>query len=747
MPRKPAVAAEMPRSTEYRSTGGGSLALARTGRTVAAEMPRSTVAALFLLRTAVLYFLLVNAFLQLRDEVDLVFQSAAFLTAVLAALWMERARLRFLPSLLIAAALPVALRALFFLVFRMQRSIASAPATDFLFLYFDKDFFPALAAYAIAWLFTFLALRRPGFVFLETALNSLLLLLVFWTQAGYHLTLYPHPSIFAWVLALFIVAEFFVLLLAAARGTVRGWRAESPERIDARAVLSFTWILVPLLLVFLLFLLNRYGEGAVKAGGGLMKPTMFRFDFAPYVRLESEIRQSKEAVLLFRTEGKAEKFLLRRFVLSGYEPNQGFYMERGKGIDEPPSVVPDSPESFPDPGYRERAMVRQEYYFLTLDPSSLIALNYPLRVVPLQMWKAASFLRVYRVDSQSMRSAAGPRKVAAPPSMPRDLLSFYTSGGADEAVHALALQVTKDETSYYGKAKAIEEYLQSHYLYSLKPGIAEDGNQLHHFLFVSKKGYCSYFAFAMALMCRSLGIPARVSVGFSVDPQSEILNFYEVRAFQAHAWVEVYFGKLGWVEFDPTSSTPAPGEELLAFPAPDRERMAKLIAEILNNQTDRAERAPRAPGLVGTASRLGREIARVVLLAARLWYITLPALYALLLFAVKILPSLPGLLSRDPRRRVKASYRLSLVRLTGVGMARRTVESPLEHAARVCALRGIALAPFSDVYLKASFGDRFDAGDTAAAREARRGFARSFRARVPWPRRLLGVVNPVVRGP
>ena len=696
---------------------------------------RGTSVALFLLRSAVLYFLLANAFLQLRDELDLVFQSAAFLLAVLAALWMERTRLRFLPSLLVAAALPVALRALFFLVFRMQRAIASAPATDFLFLYFDKDFFPSLAAYAVAWLFTFLALRRRGFVYLEVALNCLLLLLVFWTQAGYRLTLYPHPSIFAWVLAVFIVAEFFVLLLAGGR----------VERIDARAVLSFSWILLPLLLVFLLFLLSRYGEGAVKAGGGLMKPTLFRFDFAPYVRLESEIRTSDEAVLLFRTEGKADRYLLRRFVLSGYAPNQGFFMERGKGIDEPGSVVPDSPESFPDPGYRERQPVRQEYFFLTIDPSSLIALNYPVRVTPLQNWKSSSFLRVYRVDSRTIRSAAGPEKVQAQPSMPRDLLSFYTSGGIDEEIHALALEVTKDAPTYYGKAKAIEDYLQSHYLYSLKPGVAEDGDQLRHFLFVSKKGYCSYFAFAMALMCRSLGIPARVSVGFYVDPQSEVLNFYEVRAFQAHAWVEVYFGNLGWVEFDPTSRTPAPGEEFAPFPAPDRERMAKLIAEILGNQTDRPEQAPRVPALVGAASRLGAGIARIALLVARLWYITLPALYALGLFAAKVAPSIPGLLSRDPRRRVKASWRLCQVRLAGVGLARRAAESPLEHAARIREVRGIALATFAHGYLKASFGDCFDAGDSAAARAARRDFVASFHARVAWPRRVVGIVNPVLR--
>ena len=686
--------------------------------------------ALFLVRNLILYFLLVNSFLQLRDQLDLAFQSATFILAVLAGLWMEKARLRILPALALAAALPVALRAVFFLVFRMQRAIASGPATDFMFFYFDKDFFPALAAYAVAWLFNFLALRRRSFVVVETSLNALLIVLVFWTQAGYRLTLYAHPSIFAWALALFIVAEFFVISLA-------------NDRVDRRSVLGFSWILVPLLLVFLLFLLGKYGEGAVKAGGGLMKPTLFRFDFAPFVRLESEIRTSDEAVLLFRTEGRAERFLLRRFVLSGYTPNQDFFMERGKGIDEYPAVVPDAPETFPDPGYRDRQNVSQEYFFLTIDPSSLIALNYPVRVAPLKNWKSSSFLRVYRVESRAMRFEAGPRKVTAQPSLAPDLLSFYTSGGgADEKIHALALQITAGESSYYGKAAAIEEYLRTNYLYSLKPGIAEDGNQLHHFLFVSKKGYCSYFAFAMALMCRSLGIPARVAVGFYVDPQSEVLNYYEVRAFQAHAWVEVYFGSLGWVEFDPTSSTPAPGEDFVPFPAPDRDRMAKLIAEILKNQTDQVEQAPAAPSLIGSAARWGERIARIALVVARLWYVTLPALYALLLFSLKLLPSLPGILARNPRRRVKAWYRLCLVTLAGAGMMRRASESPLEHAERICRDRGISLAPLADMFLKASFADTFTPDDLVSARTAREKLRASYRAKIAWPRRLLGIVNP-----
>jgi transglutaminase-like putative cysteine protease len=688
--------------------------------------------ALFILRNLVLYFLLVNSFLQLREQLDPFFQSAAFLVAVLAAVAMERSRLRVLPAIALAAALPVLLRVLFFLVFRTQRALVSAPATDFLFFYFDKDFFPALAAYAVAWLFNFLALRTRPFLFIEAGLNGLLLVLVFWTQAGYKLSLYPHPSFFAWALALFIVAEFFVLLLSVRRSA----------RTDARAIASFSWVLVPLLLVFFLFLLNKYGDSSVMAGGGLMKPTMFRFDFAPYVRLESEIRTSDQAVLLFRTEGQADRFLLRRFVLSGFEENQGFFMQKG-GIDEYPAVVPDSTETFPDPGYGQRQQVNQEYFFLTLDPSSLISLNYPIRVAPLQNWKSSSFLRVYKVESRVMRSSAGPRRLTAPPAMKSSDLQLYTRTGGDEQIHQLALQVTGQEPGYYAKVAAIEKYLKDNYLYSLKPGIAGDGNQLRHFLFESKKGYCSYFAFAMALMCRSLGIPARVAVGFYVDPQSEVLNFYEVRAFQAHAWVEVYFGSMGWVEFDPTSDTLAPGEDFKPFPGPDMDRMAQLIAEIVKNQTDKEEQPPKVPRVVSTASRLGDEIARIAAVVARLWYVVLPALYILFLFCTKYLRLLPGLLSNDARRRARSLYLACLVRCAGVGKARRSGESPLEHAARLDGTDGLALAPVVEMYLMAAFGERFESKDLDAARPALRGFAASFRTRIAWPLRLLGLVNPL----
>ncbi len=683
---------------------------------------------LFALRNLLLYSLLLASFLQLREAFDLVFQSAAFLLGLLAALAMARTRLRFGPALLVAAAAPFLLRALFFLVFRLQRLVVSVPATDFLFLLFDKDFFAALVPWTAAWLLNFLALRHPGFVFAEAAVDAALLVLALWPQAGYRATLLGHPSILAYALAVFVVAAMATLLLA------------RRERPGLRSVAGFAWVVVPLLLAALLLVLGRYQEGAAAATTGLMKPTFLRFDFTPYVRLEPQVRTSDTLVLLFRTEGEADRFLLRRFVLSGYEPRRGFFVDAGGGVDESAAVVPDSPEDLPDPGYRGRVPLEQEYFFLAIDPTSLVAINYPIRVAPLKSWKSSSFLRVYRVVSRALRNPDRAARVTAAPAMDPRALAFYTRTGGEADIRALAEEVTAGEIGYAAKVRAIERYLREQYLYSLQPGIAADGDQLRHFLFESRKGYCSYFAFAMTLMCRSIGIPARVAVGFFVDPAFEVLNFYEVRAFQAHAWVEVWFGDLGWVEFDPTSQQLAPGERVDFFKGPDMERLSKLIAEILGNEGAGEEEAlPRAAD--GTA-RAGVGLGRAFLLLARLWYVTLPVLYLLFLLAVKLLPSLPGLLSGNPRRRVRAAYRLCMVGLGGVGLGRARSESYLEHARRVGRARGIRLEPLTEVFLRAVFADGFGAGDLREARAARALFTASVRQAVPPARRLLGVVSP-----
>ena len=122
----------------------------------------------------------------------------------------------------------------------------------------------------------------------------------------------------------------------------------------------------------------------------------------------------------------------------------------------------------------------------------------------------------------------------------------------DPRIAKLARQVTASSTSNYMRAKDIERYLKNNYGYTLQlPGTREP-DPLARFLFQRKKGHCEYFATAMAMMLRTLGIPTRTVNGFRGGEYNDLTNSYIVREKDAHSWVEVYFPEYGWVSFDPT---------------------------------------------------------------------------------------------------------------------------------------------------------------------------------------------------
>lgn len=110
-------------------------------------------------------------------------------------------------------------------------------------------------------------------------------------------------------------------------------------------------------------------------------------------------------------------------------------------------------------------------------------------------------------------------------------------------------------------AEAMELHLRNTFQYTLDLTSARDmiegRDPMVAFLYDVKRGHCEYFAGAMTLMCRSLGIPARMVVGYRSDEFNAVGHFYTIRQSQAHAWVEVLTNR-GWETFDPTSSNLAP---------------------------------------------------------------------------------------------------------------------------------------------------------------------------------------------
>ncbi|MCA0458614.1 MAG: transglutaminaseTgpA domain-containing protein [Chloroflexi bacterium] len=117
----------------------------------------------------------------------------------------------------------------------------------------------------------------------------------------------------------------------------------------------------------------------------------------------------------------------------------------------------------------------------------------------------------------------------------------------------LALTITGGKTTTYDKVIAVRDYVLNTFPYDyFPPPQAPDTDAVDQFLFVDKRGVCEHFTSAMVVLLRAAGIPARFVVGYGSGTYNPITGYYEVRANDAHAWVEVYFPGVEWVPFDPT---------------------------------------------------------------------------------------------------------------------------------------------------------------------------------------------------
>lgn len=122
-------------------------------------------------------------------------------------------------------------------------------------------------------------------------------------------------------------------------------------------------------------------------------------------------------------------------------------------------------------------------------------------------------------------------------------------------IQALAFEITAAQNNPYDKAAAITNYLRAEIKYKSSISFPEPSvDPLEYFLFDIKQGFCNYSASAETLMLRSIGIPARLAVGFAQGDANLQNTFYTVRERDAHAWPEVYFPNFGWIEFEPTGN-------------------------------------------------------------------------------------------------------------------------------------------------------------------------------------------------
>src|SRR5215831_3253518 len=139
-----------------------------------------------------------------------------------------------------------------------------------------------------------------------------------------------------------------------------------------------------------------------------------------------------------------------------------------------------------------------------------------------------------------------------------DIVSTYLQLPAelDRRIPDMALEITRNAQTPFDKALRVETYLRMRFAYTLNLSGKPGQDPLAHFLFETRAGHCEYFASAMAIMLRTLGIPSREVNGFLPGEYNDLGGDYIVRASDAHSWVEAYFPGTGWLTFDPTPAAP-----------------------------------------------------------------------------------------------------------------------------------------------------------------------------------------------
>ncbi len=151
-------------------------------------------------------------------------------------------------------------------------------------------------------------------------------------------------------------------------------------------------------------------------------------------------------------------------------------------------------------------------------------------------------------------------------------------------VRGLAQELTANSVTPYEKAKAIEAYLRTLPYDDAIAAPPAGADPLEYFLFDIKRGYCDYYATAMAMMLRTVGVPARTASGYAEGLFDEESQSYYITQRDAHTWVEVFFPEYGWIEFEPTA-----GESPLDRPQTDADEMA------VTSQQEQQPESPLAP--------------------------------------------------------------------------------------------------------------------------------------------------------
>lgn len=364
--------------------------------------------------------------------------------------------------------------------------------------------------------------------------------------------------------ALFVVAQ--VAAMRAADATPLRWRELPPRR--CRLLAASVGVAAATTLAAALSLPPAYDWASRRLGLELMGS---QTGFSTVLELGDLDGMLESDELVLRVYGPRPDYL-RGAVYSRY--SRGRWL-RGHGEPARPVATrrlagaraPDQVEII--------AARRAEARFFT--PLDMRAMAVPDRVAHADFTGVIS--AAVGLDADRIRFELGPRDSLAPAGpVDEDLL---VPEPLVEPLSALARRWASGEDGPEAQARALVRHLRGGFSYSLESRTPRGVDPVVAFL-ERGSGHCEYFASALALLARTLGIPARVVAGYRVAELNPIGGHHVVRERDAHAWVEAYFAGRGWVTLDATPPSPA------TDPGRDRTPWAFALLDELAGSTARA---------------------------------------------------------------------------------------------------------------------------------------------------------------
>jgi transglutaminase-like putative cysteine protease len=337
--------------------------------------------------------------------------------------------------------------------------------------------------------------------------------------------------------------------------------AASGRRIGVAAVVLALCapLLIPGLHAQRLFAGSGNGPGSGGHGGAGQRNVSVN----PMVSMDTALRQNPSKVYFtYTTTDKSPQYLMEE-VLGQLNDDSAVTASLGVGLPVGAAgTLPPIPGlgSTPFPIVRTKVTMdvyttlSDEYLPVPYAPQDVTVSLSTVTVVPSTLMVATNLQSVsnltYWVTSEDVNPT--PAQYGAATAPPTGQGYYLQVPKGLRSLGALARQIVGGATTPYEKAEALLQWFGSgRFVYNLNAAPISGPHGLYDFLTKTRTGFCQQFSFAMTVLARLLGIPARVAVGFDAGHQTTPKH-YQVDGSDAHAWTQLYFSGYGWTTWDPT---------------------------------------------------------------------------------------------------------------------------------------------------------------------------------------------------